>query len=127
MEGTGARIRVLVADDDPLARELVTTIVEGDDGLELVASAEDADGAVQLAAEHTPDVAVLDWVMPGGGGPHAAQHIQEVSPATNIIALTAHDTEQAAFDMLRSGAKSYLFKGAPPEELVQTILNVARL
>lgn len=120
-------MRVIAADDDPVALSVVEAVLANEEALELVGTAPDAESAIGLARDQKPDVAVLDWVMPGGGGPHAAQHILEVSPATNIVALTAHDTEQAAFDMLRSGAKSYLFKGAPPEELVDTILNVARL
>jgi len=127
MEGTGERIRVIVADDDPLARELVAAIVEGDESLELVASAEDADGAVDLAAQHTPDVAVLDWVMPGGGGPQAARGIEKVSPDTRIVALTASDSQEASLDMLRAGAQSFLVKGGPPGELVATIQRAMRL
>ena len=127
MEGTEARIRVLVADDDPLARELVAAIVSGDDSLELVAAAENAEGAVNLAAQHTPDVAVLDWVMPGGGGPQAARGIERVSPNTRIVALTASDSQEASLDMLRAGAQSFLVKGGPPGELVATIHRATRL
>ena len=120
-------IRILVADDDPLARELVVSIVSGEEDLELVASAEDADGAIEMAAQHKPDVAVLDWVMPGGGGPQAARGIQRVSPDTKIVALTASDMQEASLDMLRAGAESFLTKGGPPEELVGTIQRAVRL
>ena len=62
-------VKLLIADDDALARALIEAIVERDGELELIGSAEDADGSIELAGEHQPDVAVLDWVMPGGGGP----------------------------------------------------------
>jgi DNA-binding NarL/FixJ family response regulator len=114
-------LRVLIADDDELARALMKAIVERDGELELVASAEDADRAIALAGEHLPDVAVLDWVMPGGGGPAAAREILVCSPETKIVALTASDTT----DPLRDGARSSLVKGCPPEELLRTIRAAA--
>jgi DNA-binding NarL/FixJ family response regulator len=114
-------LKVLIADDDALARTLIEEIIKRDDELELVGSAVDADGAVQLAGEHQPDVAVLDWVMPGGGGPAAARGIERLSPGTKIVALTSSDSPQAEMDMLRAGAKSFLVKGCSPEELVRTV------
>ena len=82
-------VKLLIADDDALARALIEAIVERDGELELVGSAEDAEGAIELAGEHQPDVAVLDWVMPGGGGPAATREILILSPGTKIVALTA--------------------------------------
>jgi DNA-binding NarL/FixJ family response regulator len=64
---------------------------------------------------------VLDWVMPGGGGPAAAREILAVSPDTKIVALTASDSQEAEMDMLRAGARSFLVKGGSPEELLRTI------
>lgn len=112
---------MLIADDDPLARALIEEIIKRDDELELVGSAGDAAGAIELAGEHQPDVAVLDWVMPGGGGPAAARQIQIQSPDTKIVALTSSDSQEAEMDMLRAGARSFLVKGCSPEELVRTV------
>src|SRR6185503_3419645 len=64
----GVALRLIIADDDALARALIEAIVERDRELELVGSAEDAERAIELAKEHQPDVAVLDWVMPGRCG-----------------------------------------------------------
>lgn len=120
-------IKVIIADDDALARTLIEAIVEREDELELLGSAQDAPGAVELAAEHHPDVAVLDWVMPGGGGPHAARDITACSPHTRIVALTSSDSQEAELDMLRAGAKSFLVKGCSPDELVRTIRTAMNL
>lgn len=120
-------IKVLIADDDAFARALIEAIVKRDEEFELVGSAADADGAVKLADDHKPDVAVLDWVMPGGGGPAAAREIQLVSPDTRIVALTASDSQEAEMDMLRAGARSVLVKGCSPQELVQTIRTAQHL
>jgi DNA-binding NarL/FixJ family response regulator len=114
-------IKVIIADDDALARAMIEAIVRRDDELELVGSAEDAGGAIELADEHKPDVAVLDWVMPDGGGPAAAREILLRSPETKIVALTASDSMEAEVDMLRAGARSVLVKGCSPEELLRTV------
>lgn len=114
-------LRVMIADDDALARALIEAIVERDTELELVACAEDAEGAIELADEHRPDVAVLDWVMPGGGGPAATREILLRSPETKIVALTASDEREEMSDSIRAGAQQAVVKGCPPEELLRTI------
>jgi DNA-binding NarL/FixJ family response regulator len=114
-------VRLIIADDDALARALIEAIVERDRELELVGSAEDAERAVQLASEHQPDVAVLDWVMPGGGGEAAARAILLCSPGTKIVALTPPETDTADVGV----ARSTLVKGSPPEELLRTIRAAA--
>jgi len=114
-------LRLIIADDDALARALIEAIVERDRELELVGSAEDAMHAIELCGRHKPDVAVLDWVMPGGGGELAARAILERSPGTKIVALTAPETRPAEIAVARSA----LAKGAPPEELLRTIRAAA--
>jgi DNA-binding NarL/FixJ family response regulator len=120
----GMPLTVMIADDDALARALIEAIVARDDQLVLVASAEDAPRAIELAGEHRPDVAVLDWVMPGGGGEVAAREILQRSPQTKIVALTT-GTREAAADTLRAGALRAVVKGSPPEELLRTIRAAA--
>lgn len=124
---TEGSLKVIIADDDPVARTLIESIVQAGEGLELVGSAEDAKGAVELAEQHQPDVAVLDWMMPGGGGSTAALQIGHKSPSTQIVALTASDSAEASLDMLRAGAKSFVVKGGPPDELVRTIHKAVTL
>jgi len=114
-------LRLIIADDDALARALIEAIVERDRELELVGSAEDAARAIELCREHQPDVAVLDWVMPGGGVEEAAREIRLRSPRTSIVALTAPETRPAEVAM----AFTALVKGAPPDELLRTIRAAA--
>ena len=111
----------MIADDDALARALVHAILDRHEGLELVGAAEDAARAIELAADHQPHVAVLDWFMPGGGGPVAAREIQLRSPATKIVALTSPETRDAEAEMMRAGVRTFLPKGSAPEELLRTI------
>jgi DNA-binding NarL/FixJ family response regulator len=118
-------LTVMIADDDALARALIEAIVERDDELELVGCAEDAARAIEIADEHQPDVALLDWVMPGGGGAVAAREILLRSPGTKIVALTSPEVQDADTTTLRAGARRFLPKGCPPDELLRTIRAAA--
>ena len=114
-------LRLIIADDDALARALIEAIVERDRELELVGSAEDAERAIELAWEHQPDVAVLDWVMPGGGGEAAAREILLRSPRTKIVALTGPETPSVDVAIARGA----LAKGSAPAELLRAIRAAA--
>lgn len=114
-------IRVVVADDDPLARLAIEAMIGRGDGLELAGSAADVDEIVALVGEQRPDVAVLDYMMPGGGGTEAARRIRRISADTQVIALTATDRPEAYLAMLRAGAAGLLVKGSPADRLVAMI------
>jgi CheY-like chemotaxis protein len=114
-------IRVAIADDDPFARLAVETMIERADGLAFMGSADGVDGIVDLAVAERPDVVVLDWMMPGGGGPEAARQILRRTPDMTIVALTSSDSHDAYFEMTRAGARGFVRKGAHPDKLVQTI------
>ena len=120
-----AETRVIVADDDPLALLAIEKMVGGGEGLRFVGSATDVDGVIELAATVRPDVAVVDFYMPGGGGPEAARRIRERSPDTRIVALTATDSPDAYLAMLHAGASGLVVKGSPAARLVQTIQRAA--
>lgn len=120
-------LRVIVADDDALGRTLVRAMIGGADSLELVGEARDAEEAVTLAVEAQPDVAILDWMMPKGGGAQAARDMADRCPGVALVALTSSDTEEAAVDMLRAGARSFLVKGGSQDELVRTLHRAVRV
>ncbi|MCA1834757.1 MAG: EAL domain-containing protein [Actinobacteria bacterium] len=118
-------MNVLLADDDTDFRRLLSLIVDTDRSLTLVGAAADADEAVRLANDTQPDVALLDVGMPNGGGVKAALEIREVSPATQILALSGSGEREAVIRMLRAGAIAYLIKGATPSEIVRAIKDAA--
>lgn len=100
-------------------------VIERGEGTSVVAVAKDADEAVQLAADHRPDVAVLDVRMPGGGGPAAAEGIRAVSPNTQLLALSAHGDESSVKEMIGRWVRGYLGKGASAEEIRDAIRRAA--
>jgi DNA-binding NarL/FixJ family response regulator len=119
-------IRVLVADDDDVARSLISAFVRDDPSLELVGVATDTNQAIELTAERHPDVAVLDLDMPGGGGWRAAEEIKARSPETQTIALTALDTPEAEYQSMRSGVSTFLTKGAQKDRVLEAIKGAVR-
>ena len=123
---TGAPIRIMVADDDEVIKLLVATIAEHEPSLELVGTAADAAEAVEVAVMRRPQVVLLDFDMPRGGGTQAATGILRELPEARIVALSANESQLAMLDMARAGAVGYIVKGAPPAEIVDTIQSSAR-
>ena len=107
--GMGA-IRVLVADDDAAIRSLLATLIDHEPDLELVGEADNAEQAIALALAQRPDVLVLDWWMPEGGGPRVAREISAGVPWTRIVAFSAYSGAAAAGEMLQAGAHTFLVK-----------------
>src|SRR5919204_4197839 len=105
-----ARIRVLVAEDEPSVRAALVALIQAEPSLELVGEASAAPEAVALATKHQPDVAVIDVRMPGGGGAAAVRGIKRKSPDTRMLAFSAADDRATVLEMLEAGGG-----GRPPE------------
>jgi EAL domain-containing protein (putative c-di-GMP-specific phosphodiesterase class I)/CheY-like chemotaxis protein len=114
-------IRVLIAEDKDTFRNAIGDLIEGEEDLDLVAAAADAQEAIDLAERLRPDIAMLDVKMPAGGGPRATREIRRRSPNTRIIALSAYEDRSFVLEMLQSGAVGYLVKGTPASEIVDAI------
>lgn len=120
-----SRVRVLIADDEPMVRDALAQLILEEDSLELVGAAGDADQAIELASVAHPDVALLDVRMPQGGGARAAREIRATEPQTRVLALSAHDDRATVLEMLRAGAMGYLVKGARGAEILESIRRCA--
>lgn len=115
------RLRVLVADDDPMIREALREVLDAQPDLEVVAVAKDADEAIELTGQHEPAVVVLDVRMPGGGGARAAREIGPRSPSTRILAFSAYADAQVIAEMRDVGVSEYLLKGVANAEIVAAV------
>ncbi len=123
---TGApAIRILVADDHPVVRDGLVAMLGTQPDFHVVGSAGDGVETVEKAARLSPDIILLDLEMPGLDGVEAIRRIRESRPEAQAIVFTAFDTDERILGALRSGAKGYLLKGAPREELFHAIRVVS--
>ena len=119
--------RVLIADDDALARAALRTIFDAHDDLELVAEAEDGLQAVERAGRLHPDVVLLDIRMPNLDGLEAARQIlASASNRARVIMLTTFDLDEYVYDALKAGASGFLRKDAPPERLLAFVRSAGQ-
>jgi DNA-binding NarL/FixJ family response regulator len=119
-------IRVLIADDHPVVRMGVAFIVSGQPQLHLVAQAASGEEAFRLYGEHRPDVVLMDLRMPGMDGVATITALRAFDPQARIVILTTFDGEEDIYRGLRAGAKAYLLKDSPQQEIVDCIHAVAR-
>jgi DNA-binding NarL/FixJ family response regulator len=121
---TAEVIRVLIVDDHALYRRGLLTVLETEDGIEVVGEAADGVEAVGQAEETLPDVIVMDVSMPKRGGIDACRVIKQRVPSARILMLTSSDDEANLFEAVRAGANGYLLKDVPPEEVAAGIRGV---
>jgi DNA-binding NarL/FixJ family response regulator len=114
------RIRVLIAEDDEAVREILASVVRSESAFELAGTASDAAEAILFAAEHQPDVALVDVRMPGGGA-SATRGIKLRSPHTVVLAFSAYDDALTMREMEKAGAAGYLVKGTAVTAIVASI------
>ncbi|MEM7738748.1 MAG: response regulator transcription factor [Deinococcota bacterium] len=114
-------IRILVADDQYLVREGITSLLIIDDELEVVAQAGDGKEAIQQALEHKPDVVLMDIRMPVMNGVEATAKIRENLPDCHVIMLTTFDDDEYIVQSLLAGACGYLMKDIPPADLARAV------
>jgi PAS domain S-box-containing protein len=119
--GASARVRVLIADDHRVVREGLQSLLNREDWLEIVGQAADGRQAVLMTRELDPDVVIMDISMPELNGIEATRIITGENLRAKIIALSMHQQEEMASAMLAAGAKRYLTKGGPTEDLVQAV------
>ena len=117
----GGVIRVLIADDHAVVRQGLRTFLDLQDDIDVVGEAADGEEAVAAAAEHAPDVILLDLVMPGLDGIGALRRLREAAPGSRVIVLTSFGEDERLFAALRAGAAGFLLKDVEPAELVRAI------
>jgi two-component system response regulator NreC len=119
-----AKIRVLVADDQPIVRRGVDLLLREEPDFEVVGQAGDGLETVEAVRRLRPDVVLMDVMMPGLSGLDATRRIKESNPDVSVLMLTVHDREEYLSDSLRAGAQGYLLKEASVEELIGAIRTV---
>jgi two-component system, NarL family, response regulator len=117
-------IRILIADDHPIVREGLVAIIDDQPDMTIVAQADNGQEAIDLFRQHQPDITLLDLQMPGKNGVEAITAIRIECPTACIIMLTIYNTDEQIYQGLRAGAKAYLLKDTPCQELLEIIRTV---
>ena len=117
-------IRVLLAEDQKTVQELLKSYLEQEPDFEVVAVASDGEVAIEQVEQLKPDLVLMDIEMSGIDGLTATEIISQCSASTKVLILSIHDEEKYLKHALQVGAKGYLLKNTPPEELVKAIRSV---
>jgi len=117
-------IKILLADDHPILREGVRSVLKKESDIEVAGVAEDGRKALELVREILPDIIVMDITMPNLNGIDATHQIARDFPKVKVIALSMHSSRQFIINMLKAGATGYILKECTPEEIVKAIRAV---
>ena len=116
---------VVLADDHAIVRHGLRALLEMEPGIKLVGEAEDGLEAVRLVEQLSPDVLIVDLMMPGLGGLEVTRQVRKSSPQTRVVILSMHANEAYVLEALRNGALGYVLKGSQVVDLVQATRDVA--
>jgi DNA-binding NarL/FixJ family response regulator len=119
-----AKISVLVVDDHPLMRFGVSTMINAQSDMAVVAQASDGREAIEQFRLHEPDVTLMDLRLPGMSGVEAIRAIREFNPHAHVAVLTTYEGDEDIHQALAAGARGYLLKGMSSETLVDAIRRV---
>jgi DNA-binding NarL/FixJ family response regulator len=117
-------LRVLVAEDHPVYRDGLRSLLGTAPRFQLVGEAEDGDAAVRMATQLRPDVVLMDLQLPGRNGIEATRAIVGAHPAIAVLVLTMFDDDESVFNAMRAGARGYLLKDAAGTDLLRSIDTV---
>ena len=118
-------ISVLLVDDHAMVRQGVRAFLVTQPDLSVVGEAGSGEEAVKLAAQHIPDVILMDLIMPDLDGVETTRRVKQVSPRSQIVVLTSYHEDEHIFPALKAGALSYLLKDVSAEELASAVRKAA--
>jgi DNA-binding NarL/FixJ family response regulator len=115
------KIKILIVDDHVVVREGLSAMLSRESNIEVVGEAENGAQAIDKADKLKPDIVLMDLRMPKVDGVEAMQRIKEQHPEINFIVLTTYDNDEYIFKGIEAGARAYILKDSPREELFRAI------
>jgi DNA-binding NarL/FixJ family response regulator len=120
------RVRIVIADDHAVVRRGLAELFERQPGWSVCGEAGNGREAVALCEAHKPDVAVLDLSMPHLNGLEATRQIRAISPATEVLIFTVHQSGELVRDVLAAGARGYIHKSEVTESIIDAVASLSR-
>ena len=114
-------IKVVIADDEVLLREMLSMILTAEAGIRVLGSAGNGEEIISICRKTAPDLALLDLKMPGSGGIHALEVIKKEMPHIKAVMLTTFSDEKSVLEAFKKGADGYVLKDIRPELLVMAV------
>ena len=118
------KVKILIVDDHPIMRDGICALLRLHDDIEIVGEASDGKESIKKAREFTPDVILMDLVMPGMDGLEAIAHLRKEIPAAKVLVLTQYETKEYILSAIKAGAAGYIPKKALSSELLTAIRTV---
>ena len=118
-------IRLLIVDDHPAFRRGLELMLSDVDDIEVVAQAASGEEAVELAAQTTPDVVLMDLRMPGLDGIESTRRLKRLHSSLSVVVLTMFEDDASVFAAMRAGARGYVLKGADQDEIERAVRAAA--
>jgi DNA-binding NarL/FixJ family response regulator len=118
------KIKILIADDHPIVREGLASMLRNEGGFEVMGEAENGQEAINKTLEMSPDVVLMDLRMPGIDGVEAMRKIGAQNKNIKFVVLTTYDNDDYLFKGIEAGAKAYLIKDSPRNEIFNAIRAV---
>lgn len=119
-------VRVVIVDDHPVVVDGLRASLESSPGFQVLGEAGSGEEAIRRVDELHPDVVLMDLEMPGMGGLEAIRRLTRRHPDVAVLVLTMFDQDELVLSALRAGARGYILKGAPRDDVVRSITAVAR-
>jgi DNA-binding NarL/FixJ family response regulator len=114
-------MKVVICDDQALIRDGLEMLLKLEKDIQVVGQAQDGAQALELVAQHHPDLVLMDLKMPGMNGIEATRQIRARHPEVKVLVLTTYDDDEWLFDAIRAGAAGYLLKDTPREEVIKAV------
>ena len=116
--------KCLAVDDHPAVRQGLALLLAGTDDIDLVQSVDSGEAVMAAIQEHEPTVVIVDVRLPGIDGISAVKRIADEAPHVNTVVFSAYGDKRLLSDAIAAGARGYVLKGSPPEDLIRAIRTV---